>query len=539
MKICFLPSQVTYEGQEAKNVLEAAATVNVSIDGNCASAGVCGKCKVKVVEGNDFNLTEAEKKVLSDEQIKAGYRLACKYVPDKDIVVEVPMSKGAAERKSKLIKLPNGFTCNNDYDEEDKAYAIAFDIGTTTVLGMLWDLKTSESLGVMAETNPQGVYGADVISRIMYAEESEENLKNIHGVIINCLNDIIDRFLDANPDIKREEIREVAAVGNTTMSHLLMGINPRALARAPFTPEFLEGKFFKAKDININAPNGDFYLMANLAGHVGSDITAGILATDIVNDGKNTLQIDIGTNGEIALAADGKVTVCSTAAGPAFEGASIYHGMRAADGAIEEVVISKEKVDIKVIGGVKPIGICGSGIIDAVAQLIEGGLVVKSGKFAKQEKLIENGYSQEVADRLRAGNGGNEFVLAYGDGGDDVVISQKDVREVQLAKAAIYAGAKVLMKSMGVTDDSLDAINIAGAFGSYIKVESALTIGLLPEVDRDKIISVGNAAGVGSSMAALSKDKLKEAENYLEDIEHIELSTYEGFQDAYVGAMKF
>ena len=578
MKISFLPQRVICNAQDGMNLLETATKNNIYIDNDCGSFGICGKCKVKILAGNDYKIGNDELSLLLQSEITEGYRLACKYNPKNDIVVEIPSIKENVNRKSELFKLPENFMINDIYSKEEKAYGIAFDIGTTSVLGMLWNLKTGKNENVISKTNPQYSYGADVISRIMYAEESSENLNEIHMRIIGCMNDIVDDFLEKNINIERNDIKKVAVVGNTAMAHLVMGINPSSLARFPFEPEFLLGKFMKAKEAKINLENADFYLMSNLGGHVGSDITAGILATDIINIGKNILQIDIGTNGEIALVSNGQLSVCSTAAGPAFEGSTITHGMRAVDGAIESVGIYKgsnsndsdgsndknynkdgnennnnnnnkndnnnnniDIIEVRTIGNGKPIGICGSGIIDAVAQLRVGNIIDKNGTIREPDDLLADGYSQEFVNRIRYRENKKEFVLFYSadEEKNDITISQKDIREVQLAKAAIYAGASILMKRMGVDIENLDEINIAGVFGTYIKIDSALAIGLLPNVPKEKIRYVGNSASVGISMAMLSEQKLNEAEKYLSIVKHMELSTDDFFQNEYIDALNF
>lgn len=547
MKIRFLPEGLECTLEEGKSILKLASEAGVAIDGNCAGNGTCGKCKVRVVSGNDHQLSKEEKTILTDGEIRQGYRLACKFYPGNDVAVEVPLAEGAIKRKTKLAVMPENFKVQSDLREEYGAesetcgaacYGLAVDIGTTTVVGHLWNLDSGELTGVNAVTNPQGAYGADVISRIMYAGESRENLDEIHQKIIQCVNEMIAAFSELY-HIKKEDICRVTVAGNTTMSHLFMGIDPKQLALAPFTPVFVESVSDLASRLGIGInPNGSFYLMPNIAGHVGSDITAGIIATDLLHRDGVHLLIDVGTNGEIVLTGRGMAMTCSTAAGPAFEGASIFQGMRAAEGAIEKIQIGDD-VRIQVIGKGGPIGICGSGIIDAVAQLIEAGLIDWTGKFIKPEAMKEKNIPEGIISRFRKGERGNEFVLAYRSDGDDVVILQKDIREVQLAKAAISAGIRIMMKKMGVSENELDGIHIAGAFGNYIDIDSALTIGLFPKIDRNKIISEGNTAGVGVSMALLSAEKREEAERVAAEIEHVELASYPEFQDEYLKAMSF
>ena len=263
---------------------------------------------------------------------------------------------------------------------------MAVDIGTTTVVIMLWNVVSGEMIDIFAATNPQGAYGADVISRITYVMEQEENLDTIQKTIIDCINKAVSAFAERE-GIKTSNIYQMTVVGNTTMSHIFLGVNPAQLALAPFTPVFTAAVDTAAKDLKLTiCPEAQVHVSANIAGHVGSDITAGIITTDLMECDKGHLFIDIGTNGEIVLTGNGRAVACSTAAGPAFEGSSIKQGMRAARGAIERVDILDSGVEIATIGDAQPIGICGSGIIDAVGEMIRVGIVDKSGRLLSREK---------------------------------------------------------------------------------------------------------------------------------------------------------
>lgn len=600
MKLTFLPKNVTCEGKEGYNLLRMAGEAGIEIDGNCAGDGTCGKCKVRILKGNNFCFTHSEELRLTELEKTAGYRLACCFVPNEETVVEVPLAEGAAKRKTTLVQMPKDFDLDSPIRTqtvelptatiEDQAadaerlltlchadnisfqaveklphllqkgrkitaimrngaivdvggddctcYGLAVDIGTTTAVGMLWNIVSGEFQGAIALTNPQGTYGADVISRIMFAEKSDENLNMIHNKILFCINEMVEQFAQKN-EMKSEQIYEISVVGNTTMSHLFLGVNPAQLARAPFAPVFCRKICGRAKDLGITSnPLADFYLLPNIAGHVGSDITGGIIFAEFMESGKKTILLDVGTNGEIVASANGKAIACSTAAGPAFEGASIYQGMRAAEGAIERVDI-KDDVELKVIGNAEPAGICGSGIIDAVAEMLEAGIIDKSGRLVTPEKLQEKGAADAIVQRLRTNEKNREFVLAYGNGRGDVVITQQDIREVQLAKAAIFAGMRIMMNDLGISEEDLDQVLIAGAFGNYIRQESALKIGLLPQISKAKIHSIGNAAGIGACMALLSEKKRAEADSVAEKIIHLELSACSEFQDEYIKQMKF
>ncbi|MBK5253947.1 MAG: DUF4445 domain-containing protein [Peptostreptococcaceae bacterium] len=603
MKITFMPQNVTEAAMENETILEVASRIGVSIDGNCAGAGTCGKCKVKISKGSVEQINE-HKCAITETEISNNYRLACCCKPLTDIEVFVPETKNINSRKEKLFKIPKDFsfdlnltketikleksTLKNQLDDESKIrkilgyselffrrqaliklpeiisrneeftltiiddyvidvedgdtgkdnYGIAIDIGTTTVVLMLWDLYKEEIIGIKAVTNPQGVYGADVISRIDFTN-SEEHRHLLHDVLINKINEMIYEFENLH-NIKRENIYKIVACGNTTMSHLFWDVAPTQLAVSPFTPVFCDYKVTNAKDLGIAINNyGTVELLPNIAGHVGSDITAGIVTTDIMKKDKGHLFIDIGTNGEIVLSGKNKAYTCSTAAGPAFEGSSILQGMRAANGAIEKVYINSDGVQIKTIGEEKPIGICGSGIIDAVGQMISSGVVDKKGKILDRIKLEKNEVPEAVIERVEPGDKGNQFVLYSDDSNAKVVITQKDVREVQLAKAAIAAGIETMMEEANISLEELERISVAGAFGSHINMENSINLGLLPNVPLDKIHNIGNSAGIGASMALLSKKSMNDIIESAKEIEHIELSARRDFQDKYIKAMMF
>ncbi len=444
-------------------------------------------------------------------------------------------------RKKKLTNLPEGFIPDKPHLSagEEKSYGAAFDIGTTTVVGMLWDLHEGRLVDMIAKTNPQSRYGADVISRITYSSETPENLVQMQRIILGCFNEMLEAFTEQYR-IEKMWIRKAAVVGNTTMSHLFLGYDPASLARAPFEPAFTGAVVRKAPELKLSMnPDADIYILPNIAGHVGSDIVGVMVASGMKEKQGITLAIDIGTNGEIVLGGMGRMLTCSTAAGPAFEGARIYQGMRAAEGAIEKVQIKDGAVNLKIIGNTAPVGICGSGLIDALAQMLEAGIITFKGNLISREDAVSNGLHPELAERLRKGDNGNEFVLAWREKDEDIVISQKDIREVQLAKGAIFGGIQVLLQCLGISAGDLDEIMLAGAFGSYIDKQSALRIGLLPEIDLQRVKHIGNAAGVGACMALLSAGAQEQAELLSRETEHVELALHPAFEREYLQGMYF
>lgn len=421
---------------------------------------------------------------------------------------------------------------------ENKLLGMSFDIGTTTIVGMLWDLKERKMIGARAETNPQSVFGADVISRVGYCMEEDEHTRQLQKVVLDCLANMTERLCEEYC-CNTEEIYDITVVGNTTMSHIFLGINPSNLSRIPFSPVFREGILIPAKELSMRAnENAKVYVLPNIAGHVGSDITGVMLATSLYELKGCTVAIDIGTNGEILVAKDGEILACSTAAGPAFEGACIQCGMRAAKGAIEKVVIGEDVVLTTIEDG-DPVGICGSGIIDIVAQFLKAGLINANGNLLSRKEALEQGFSKEIAERLYGEGNQAGFILKEREGEEPIVFTQADIREVQLAKGAILGGILTLMKKLGITLENLDRILIAGAFGNYIDKESALTMGLLPAIPKERITSIGNGAGVGAAMALLSEKQRKIAEEQTRKITHVELSQDMDFQEYYIDSMIF
>ncbi len=440
----------------------------------------------------------------------------------------------AAITGNRIISIEPGDTSN-------QLFGVAFDIGTTTIMGSLIDLNSAEIVAVAATTNRQNIYGADVISRINHASQGRTELKQLQAKVIEAANEILKELIKQTK-VARDRIYEAVIVGNTTMSHLFMGVDPTYLAPAPFIPAYtrsLEVEAFEL-DLAIN-PAGRVTCLPNIAGYVGSDTVGVILATDMDKRKDNCVAIDIGTNGELVLIADGKLRACSTAAGPAFEGAQIKHGMRAAAGAIETVIYSDGEIKLKTIEDETPRGICGSGLFDAAAALLDAGLIEPNGRFVNPEENPDK-VPEKFQKRMQRGKNGYEFILVpaeKADGSEDIVLTQNDLRELQLAKGAIYAGLKILLKEAGITEDDLNEVLLAGAFGNYVRKESALGIGLLPQMPLDKITAVGNAAGDGAKIALASQAMRLRAAEFAENVEHVELSTRRDFQDIFVEAMAF
>jgi len=424
-------------------------------------------------------------------------------------------------------------------DTSTRCFGVAADVGTTTVVGTLVDLATGERLGVASRTNPQVAYGDDVVSRIDYAGREKNGLALLHAKIAGCLNDVVHE-LATRAHVHHSEIYELLTVGNTTMMHLLLGVDPFAVAQAPYVAAYRNGRSVPSADVGLNINRcGKLTVLPNIAGFVGADTVSVVLATGMHTSDVVKLAIDIGTNGEIVMGTGEGLIASSTAAGPAFEGARIKFGMRAAAGAVEKVDIDDD-VHLSLIEGDRVVGICGTGLIDTVAELLRLGIIDETGRIRDASEVP--GLPGPVAGRIRAGDNGNDFILARPDesqSGEAVYLTQRDVREVQLAKGAIFAGIQLMKKDLGLADDDIAEVLLAGAFGNYIRPERALSIGLLPNVPLAKIRFVGNAASTGAGLALINRTCRAESDTISERVRYVELAGRADFQTAFADAMMF
>jgi uncharacterized 2Fe-2S/4Fe-4S cluster protein (DUF4445 family) len=423
----------------------------------------------------------------------------------------------------------------------EDVYGLAIDVGTTTVAGYLCNLRNGELIATETMMNPQVTYGEDVMSRITYVSTVPEGLDRMHRAIIDGLNRLI-QAVTSSVGMTPDALLELTIVGNTAMHHLLLKIHPEYLGLSPFPPAIHRSMNVLARDLGLKThPSANVHVLPIEAGFVGADNVGVLIAEEPYRQEEQVLIIDIGTNGELVLGNDRKLVSSSCATGPALEGAHIKHGMRAVPGAIERIRITPDTFDVrfKVIGReewstdaarLEAKGICGSGIIDAVAELYRTGLIDKSGRFRKSAR----------SPRLRAPDGIPEFVIAWEretSVGKEITITQQDVRNVQLAKGAIYTGAKLMMKRLGI--QKLNKVILAGAFGSYIDPEEALVLGMFPDCDVKDIYAVGNAAGDGARIALLNRDKRVEAEEIARKVDYLELTIDPDFQNEFMDAMAF
>lgn len=427
----------------------------------------------------------------------------------------------------KDIMLPDDF--KSDSIKGD--YGVAFDIGTTTVVGALWSLEDGKLLGQKGANNPQRQFGADVISRISYCIGSHERIFALqHPLRMTIRSMILELCEDTNIDLS--SVSRVTFCGNTTMMLIFAGMPVDGIAAYPFTPDHIDGMVVKSK---FDIYDIDGFMLPNIGGHIGGDISAGIISTRLDKFDGNAILIDIGTNGEIVLKANDELYGFSTAAGPAFEGANIKCGMSGTEGAIEEFHFTNDDVKYKTIGDSEPIGICGSGIMSAICQMLDNNLIDEDGKLVSYETFTRFNPFSSLKSRLRD----DEFVLVYRDDQPDIVITQNDIRELQLAKAAIKAGINILLEETGCSLDELDIVYLAGGFGVNTPVETLIQIGVIPQIEEEKIRLVGNSALAGASMVLLSQKEKQACEEISKTITRIELSTLSNFQYEFLNSLAF
>ncbi|TMG32930.1 MAG: DUF4445 domain-containing protein [Chloroflexi bacterium] len=596
LEVRYQPFDKTTRVPPGTTLFSAAHWIGLPIDSTCGGRGTCGKCKVQVLEGG-AEITTADRKQLRPGELEAGWRLSCQAKVYEDTTVSVPellrVPKAATMGVNRLVLLdPNvrkvyveltepsledqrsdverlrdaltaeGFDMKSDLrvlrtlpailraaefkvtavlggdqliavepdDTREQSYGVAFDLGTTTVVGTLMNLRTGMAEAVRSTLNGQAPFGADVISRISHGMQGDEAKDELREAIQRTMNGILAELYEA-AGVDRNRLYEMVIVGNATMLHLLLGIDATPISMMPFTPAFREPLYLPARDVGLDIhPAGYVQTLPVIGAYVGADIVAGVIATGLAREDKLRVFVDVGTNGEIVLGSVKRVLCTAAPAGPAFEGSQIRCGMRATDGAIEGVTLT-DHVELQVIGGdIPPKGICGSGLVDTVAQLRLAGLLDAGGKMRSREEVPEH----PLSDRLITVDGVRGFLLA-----ENVYLSQRDVRELQFGKGSIATGIKVLMDVMGVTAADLDEVLLGGSFGSYLNPESAKIIGLVPPVDVDRILSVGNTAGEGAKMSLLSFRERQVAFELPEKIEYVELSGRSDFNDSFVSVLAF
>lgn len=599
--ITFLPDGLRVQVDQGSTLLEASRKASIQLPAICGGRGICGKCRIRVVRGSLSPPTEAERKHLDgllssgirlacqarilgdvtiDVQSKdslAKQKLAILgfepkvdvkpgvfkvYVeveaprledvkPYENIVKSALLSKGidvSSFSLEALRKLPKALkegrfkvtvTIDNgeviDIDGGDTSnilYGVAVDLGSTKIAAFIVDLLTGETIYGDGIINPQVVYGEDIVSRISYILEAEENLEKLRVMVVEAINNLVTDMctkLGINPN----SIYKVSLVGNTAMHHIFYGIDPTSLVYSPYPAVSVNPIKVKASSLGLNI-NRSAYIHSppNIAGFVGADAVADILASRIYESDELTLLLDIGTNTEIVLGDKRLLLCCSAASGPAFEGMQIRYGMKAVEGAIERVRIYDGglKVDYLTIGSVKPRGICGSGIIDAIAEMYRTGVIDFRGTI---DTHTNN-------PRVRCTSSGCEFILAWSEEtaiGEDIVVSQRDIREIQKAKAAIETGWLILLKHYGASVEDLSRVLVAGAFGTYIDPESAKTIGLIPDIPSDRIVFLGNTAGSGARLVLKNIDEMVKAVSIAKNVRYVEIAIDPDFHRVYLSSL--
>ncbi len=595
-KLKVLPNKIVIEVKEDENLMSALLRHGIDLGGVCGGKGLCGKCLIKVVEGETSATTVQEKKW--QEASGFQFRLACQTRILSDAMIEVletfvgskmQILSWIVEKKFELEPSVKKLSLNIrkpslEYQEADlnkileeskvhvfdpkilgkishilwnsnfrvnvivydgelldilpqdldkKIYGIAFDIGTTTVVGYLYSLDEGTLLSVKARYNDQIKFGEDVISRIEFAGKSGENMRLIQEAIISTVNNIIEE-LEKAVNISHNQIYDIVCSGNTVMTSFLLGNDCYYSSKAPYIPSFTLPIKCKARDLGVRV-NQTAYLrtLPSISAYVGGDVVADILISEIYKENGPVTLIDLGTNGEVVVKVGEKFLATSCAAGPALEGYSIRSGMRAVEGAIESVTISEDcnEVYYRTIGGGKPVGVCGSGIIETIAWMKIRGIINKTGK-------IVEGSSK----RIFRENGELQFLLAKENetaNGKKIVIAQTDIRKIQLAKAAIFSSLITLLKLVGVEVLDLRKLFVAGAFGTYVDPFYAIIIGLLPDIPRERFIQIGNGSGAGAGMLLLSKKKWEEAADIVKKVKVVELNLVKFFKDEFINATYF
>jgi len=488
---------------------------DIFIDRACGGKGTCGKCAVRFISGAP-NENEFDKKHLSVKQIKEGFRLSCKCNIEWDAEIEII-------EKHNINAVEYGVSDINEisFMEENinNGYGAAVDLGTTTIVVYLVNLKDGEILGVKSTVNPQRKYGDNVITRSEYINTHENGLETLKTEALEEINRLIASAAK-ECGIKPNQIVRTVLSGNTIMQHIIFGVNPFQITVAPYTP-VTEQKKVSATEFGLNInPDAECFITNSISGYIGGDIVAGIIASGMDKSDETQMLIDIGTNGEMVLSYKGKMYSCSVAAGPAFEGEHIKYGVGGIAGAINKAFSKNNKLKFETIKNEKPIGICGSGILDITAFLLENEIIDEMGTM----------------DESKCTKIDNEIVYYVT---EDIYISQKDIREIQLAKSAVAAGAEVLIAKAGISYEEITNVYLAGGFGSYLDVNSAAKIGLINKELETKCISAGNTAGMGSVKALLSDNVLSSLDELVCRVEYIELSFDKSFNDLFIDNMMF
>jgi uncharacterized 2Fe-2S/4Fe-4S cluster protein (DUF4445 family) len=599
----FLPDGTEVRVPSGTPIFDAASWNGVAIDSTCGGHGTCRKCKVQVLRG-DAPVSNVDPRAFSAQELRDGWRLACRAPAREDLVVHVPplqtrpkaalvgvgrhvilrpavvkryveLDEPSMEDQRSdvqrlldaiedlephvsldLVRKLGGVMRSSDFkvtavivDEEmidvepgdtsARRHAIAFDLGTTTVVGTLLDLESGQPVAVASRLNRQQPFGGDVISRISATMMDDDALGELRSRAQQTMAELAAEVCE-EAGVARDEVYEITVCGNVTMMQLALGIDPEPLSMAPFVVASHDLPPARASDFGVGVhPRAPAFVFPSLGAYVGGDIVAGLLATGLTRDRRIRLFIDVGTNSEIALGSNERVLATAAPAGPAFEAAQIRCGMRAAEGAIEGVRIEDDALELQVIGDAEPQGICGSGLVDCVAELVRAGLLDRSGRFVLDEDAAQ--LSPRLAQRLTKIGEERVFVLQRRgeDPAESVFLSQRDVRELQFAKASIATGWNILLREFGIEPGDIQQVLLAGSFGAYLSPASAVRIGLVPRLALPRIVSAGNVAGEGAKIVALSHRERAEARSIVREVQYVELSGRQDFNDLFVDQLAF
>ncbi len=586
--------------ENGSNLLSVLLENDFELNTYCGGQGVCGKCKIKIKEGIN-EATEKEKKYLVDDDIEKGIRLACMTTIKNDMNIKLEdteeidiltsgiitktdinidlkketinlekptikdqrdflkriydkqldaknikysslkdLNKINKNKEFTLTSFKNTITQIEEGNTINNFYGLAIDIGTTTIVIYLINLNTGEEIDIYSLYNPQKKYGADVISRVNYTIKNKDGVKKMKKVLIDGLNNGIENLIENN-DMNLNDILSTSIVGNTIMMHTLTGIDTESIAKSPYIPLFTDPMEFNPNDLGIKInKNGIIFLLPSISGYVGADIIGDMLAVDFdsYTDDYN-LMIDIGTNGEIVLGNGEKIFACSAAAGPAFEGANITYGMAGISGAVSEFKIDdNHHVKYKTVNNKNPKGICGSGLLDIIAELKRHNFINSTGAFVIEEDMED--WQKNMMTKYKDNR---SFIVVDSETTEAdnkcIVLTQKDIREVQLAKGAIAAGIEILKQEADISNENINRVFLAGGFGNYIDPHNACEITMIPKDLEEKIIQIGNGAGTGARLYLLNKKYKNIAKKLLNKTSYIELSTNLKFQNEYINNMNF
>lgn len=516
------PHGMRLEVSEGASYLSAIRESGRFIQADCGGHGTCGKCRIVIQPAPSPG--ERDTDHLTPQEISQGIRLSCQHSVEDNSRAILPSETSEAKILTESVVSEQELA-----RDQEEGYGIAIDIGTTTVVCYFFDLMSGTQIGSESILNPQIAYGEDVVSRLTYAIREPLGKTELQSKLWAKIEGMIERFLNTQ-GIALSDIHRISVVGNTAMHHLSLGLEVESLALSPYTPTLRKAYNTIGKEVGMSAlQNTQMYFAPNIAGYVGGDALGFVLSRRIHENSSLTFGIDVGTNSEIVAVKNRKLLCCSAAAGPAFEGARITQGMRARTGAIEYVRIESidEAPEISVIGNASPVGLCGSAILDLVAELRRIGLVDITGKLREGRRVIE--MSSHGRSYLVRGPEDSQIRKS-------IFITQRDIRQVQLAKAAIRAGTEILASRTNSTPEQVETFYLAGAFGNYLRPESALEIGLLPPVDLSCIRPVGNAAGEGAKLVLLSKEEREEMNRIADSADYIELATAPEFKDLFYRA---